>query len=139
MRQHCSKAHSIPAKSCYDPFTLALGKMIGHDVMLVAEWPDPNGGPPIHRAVRGNYLQCYHKGCNHKAANGVGMREHLEKAQKSHDSMDMGGWDIIIDHLFHNSELTLDDLFEKKSANACEGNNCGFIGMTDKAMISHNL
>jgi hypothetical protein len=56
MRQHCFKAHSIQGKSCYDPFTLALGKMIGHDVMLAAEWPDPDGGPPMTRTVRGNYL-----------------------------------------------------------------------------------
>jgi hypothetical protein len=41
MRQHCYKAHSIQASSCYDPFTLALGRMIGNDVMLKAEFPDP--------------------------------------------------------------------------------------------------
>jgi hypothetical protein len=67
------------------------------------------------------------------------MREHLERQPKSHDSLDMGGWDIVLEHLYHNSDLTLDDLLEKKSAHVCEGNNCGFIGMTDKAMISHNL
>jgi hypothetical protein len=139
MRQHCFKAHSIQAKSCDDPFTLALGKMIGHDVMLEAEWLDPDGGPPRSRTVRGNYLQCYHKGCNHKAVNGVGMREHLERQHKLHDSLDMRGWDIIMEHLHHNPDLTLDDLFEKKSAHVCEGHNCRFIGMTDKVMISHNL
>jgi hypothetical protein len=54
MRQHCFKAHSIQAKSCYGPFTLALGKMIGHDVMLEAEWPNPDGRTaPMSRIVRG--------------------------------------------------------------------------------------
>jgi hypothetical protein len=51
----------------------------------------------------------------------------------------MGGWDVILEHLYHNPDLTLDDLFEKKSAHVCEGHNCGFIGIADKAMISHNL
>jgi cytochrome c551/c552 len=139
MRQHCFKAHSTQAKSCYDPFTLALGKMIGKDVMLQAEWPDTDGGPPRTTTVRGNYLQCYHRGCQHKAVNRVGIRDHLEKQHHSHDSLDMGGWNIILDHLKHNSELKLDDLFEKKSAIVCHAQNCGFVGVMDKALIAHNL
>jgi hypothetical protein len=47
------------------------------------------------------------------------MREHLEKQHKSHQPPDMGGWDIILEHLYHNPDLTLDDLFEKKSAHVC--------------------
>jgi hypothetical protein len=79
MRQHCYKAHRIQASSCYDPFTLALGKMIGNDVMLKAEWPNPDGGTPMERVVRPNCLQCYHRGCQEKAVNGIGMRNHLKE------------------------------------------------------------
>jgi hypothetical protein len=139
MRQHCFEAHSIQAKSCYDPFTLALGKMIGKDVILQAEYPDLDGGPPKMTTVRGNYLQCYHRGCQHKAVNGVGIRDHLEKSHHSHDSLDMGGWDIIMEHLKHNPELTPDDLFEKKSGIVCQAQNCGFVGATEKELIAHNL
>jgi hypothetical protein len=51
----------------------------------------------------------------------------------------MGGWNIIMEHLKHNPELTLYDLFEKKSGIACQGQNCGFVGAKEKALIAHNL
>jgi hypothetical protein len=136
MRQHCYKAHSIQASSCYDPFTLALGRMIGNDVMLKAVFPDPEIGP---RIVRGNYLQCYHPGCQEKAVNGVGMRTHLERAHHAHDSLDMGPWDIIMAHLKADPDVTLEGLFGRKQAIACQCHNCGFIGVTEKALIAHNV
>jgi hypothetical protein len=44
-----------------------------------------------------------------------------------------------MEHLKLDPEVTLDGHFGKKQAIACQNHNCGFIGMTEKALIAHNL
>jgi hypothetical protein len=67
------------------------------------------------------------------------MRNHLEVAHHTHDSLDMGRWDIIMAHLKANPEVTLDGLFGMKQAIICQCAHCGFVGMPEKALIAHNL
>jgi hypothetical protein len=67
MRKHCFHAHSLPAYRCHDPITLTLRQMIGQDIMLAAEIG--NEGHPDKIIVRGNYQQCYHLNCQHRAVN----------------------------------------------------------------------
>jgi hypothetical protein len=51
----------------------------------------------------------------------------------------MGPWDIRIEHLKHNPDITLENLFEKKQAIVCKSNNWRFMGTTEKALIPDNL
>jgi hypothetical protein len=88
--------------------------------------------------VRGNYQQCYHRRCQEKSHNGVGVKTHLEMKHHSPSAPDMGAWDIILDHLNHNEDTTLADLIGEKQAYIGKHKGCGFVGITEKAMIAHN-
>jgi hypothetical protein len=107
--------------------------MIGQDVMLAAVLQNEE-----RVTVRGNYQHCYHRGCQEKSANGIEMKTHLEMKHHSASAPDMGAWDIILDHLTQNENLTLADFFGEKKAFACKHKGCGFIGITEKAMTAHN-
>jgi hypothetical protein len=130
MRKHCYHAHSLPACKCHDPITLALSRMIGQDVMLAATLQNEE-----RITVRGNHQQCYHRGCQEKSPTGVGMKDHLERKHHSAGAPDMGAWDIVLDHLTHNEDSTLEDFFGEKRAFICKHKGCGFVGITEKANI----
>jgi hypothetical protein len=136
MRKHCFHAHNLPAYRCHDPITLTLRQMVGQDVMLAAEIE--NQGTLERIIVRGNYQQCYHLHCQHKSMNGVGMLGHLETDHKKKNPPCMGMWDIILGHLEHNQEATISDLIGAHEAIVCNHPDCGYIAISEKAMLAHN-
>jgi hypothetical protein len=133
MRKHCYHAHSLQACKCHDPITLALSRMIGQDVMLSAVLQNEE-----KITVRGNYQQCYHRGCQEKSANGVGTKIHMETKHHSSNTPDMGAWDIVLDHLNFNEDTTLADFFGEKQAFIYKHKGCGYVGITEKAMMAHD-
>jgi hypothetical protein len=87
--------------------------MIGKDITLSAELEQPNG--VARMIVRGNYQQCYYQGYQEKSATRVGMRNHLEQSHNGRDPpLDLSPWNIIIDHLKHDENVSLTGLFERE-------------------------
>jgi hypothetical protein len=88
--------------------------------------------------VRGNYQQCYYRGCQHKAQNGVGMLGHLETSHHKHHLLGMGICDIILEHLEHNHDATIADLIGAKEAIVRKHKGCGYVAVSERAMMAHN-
>jgi hypothetical protein len=136
MRKHCYHAHNLMAYQCHDPVTLTLRQMIGQDVMLAAN-VDSNG--LVEKIiVRGNHQQCYYRNCRHKAQNGVGMLGHVQTAHGKHNPADMGIWDIILEHLNEDPDATITDLVGHKEGYICKRKGCGYVAVSEKAMLAHN-
>jgi hypothetical protein len=110
--------------------------MVGQDVMLAAEIE--NQGTIEKVIVRGNYQQCYHLDCQHRSMNGVGMLGHLETDHKKKNPPCTGLWDIILEHLKHNHDATIADLIGSHEAVICKHPGCGYVAVSEKAMLAHN-
>jgi hypothetical protein len=66
------------------------------------------------------------------------MRGHLETAHHKHHPPDMGIWGIILEHLGHNHDATIADLIGAKEAFICKRKGCGYVAVSEKAMMAHN-
>jgi hypothetical protein len=105
--------------------------------MLAAEFESDRG---VSKAIiMGNSQQCNYRGCQEKSANGAGMWDHLEKAHNWRDPPpDLGPWNILMDHLKHDENISMAGLFEIEVAFVCKHPNCGYAGPTERSLIAHN-
>jgi hypothetical protein len=71
--------------------------------------------------------------------NGVGMLGHLNTSHHKHHPADMGMWDIILEHLQHSQDATIVNLIGAKEAFICKHKGCGYVAVSEKAMMAHNI